>query len=83
MNRDELIDKLNTAGVRRDSYNLNGESVDEAYVVSRDSTDWIVYYSERGLRSGVRKFPTESAAFDDVYVRLCKDPTVRMTFPRD
>ncbi len=61
MNRDKLKTKLESAGVRKDAYSLTGPS-DEAYCLEQSGSGWAVYYSERGIESGKKIFPSESEA---------------------
>jgi hypothetical protein len=35
--------------------------------------DWVVYYGERGERSGPRAFPTEDEACDDFWQVFARD----------
>ncbi len=77
MTKEELRHKLRAEGVRDDAYNLGGESVDESYVLQREGDFWVVYYSERGLRSGATLFITEDEACAYLCERLHRDPTTK------
>lgn len=77
MTREDLRRRLRAEGVREDAYNLDGELVDESYVLEREGARWVVYYSERGLRTGMTSFTNEDEACDYLYERLHGDPTTR------
>ena len=75
MTRDSLRKMLRESGIRDQAYDLDGEYVDEAYVLARDGIEWAVFYSERGLRSGLRRFQTETEACEYLRTLLINDPT--------
>lgn len=52
MDRDALAALLDAENVEPSAYSLDGGMPFEAYVLERRPSDWAVYYSERGLRSG-------------------------------
>ena len=58
-------------------YALAGGFPDERYVVE-DLTEWVVYYSERGLERGLSAYPTEAKALADLLDWLVRDPTTRL-----
>jgi hypothetical protein len=58
---------------------LHGERADEALVMEGQGTAWVVYYAERGLRSGERSFESEDEACRFMLDRLLRDPTTRRT----
>ncbi|WP_180145982.1 hypothetical protein [Desulfoluna butyratoxydans] len=77
MNLSELQIKLNELMINPDAYSLKGDACDECYVISCDGPGtWVVYYSERGLRSSCKTFKSESDACKEFLKRLKKDPTV-------
>ena len=57
-----LPELLNARGIKPNAYCLTGGHPSESYCIDCDGTDWIVYYSERGLRSGLERFETEADA---------------------
>jgi hypothetical protein len=65
------------AGVDRDSYCLDGGHPAERYVLDDRRSEWVVYYSERGLESRLRSFPTEEPACRYLSGLLLADPTTR------
>lgn len=62
MNTNELEVKLTEAGVRKDVYQLSGGLPNEAYCLAQSDEEWQVYYSERGSKSNLKTFDTESQA---------------------
>ena len=60
----ELETALTNYGVPKDTYSLSGGSPNEAYCLERLPDGWRVYYSERGLRTGLKCFGTEEEACD-------------------
>ncbi len=72
-----LEDELASRGVRADSYCLNGGFPSEQYCIDRDGRQWLVYYSERGLRTGLREFAKESDACKHLLSILLTDSDSR------
>ena len=68
---------LESQGIRPDAYCLTGGSPNESYCIDRDGDDWLVYYSERGLRSDLRRFGTESDACSHLQALLRGDATTQ------
>jgi hypothetical protein len=50
-----------------------GKYQDQAFVLDRWSNRWVVYYTERGVKSDVRKHLSEDAARRDLLARLRGD----------
>jgi hypothetical protein len=74
----ELKSKLDLAGIYPDAYSLNGGLPNERYVLNQESNGtWEFYYSERGEKTGLRSFHSESAACEFFLRRLLEDPTVK------
>lgn len=70
--------KLEESEIRSDSYSLDGSVRNEALILEPSTGNgWRVYYSERGLRTGERAFPTEEEACECFLEMLQRDPTVR------
>lgn len=77
MTKAELKTKLGQAGVYAEAYSLDGGLPNESYVLCQEANGrWDVYYSERGQKSGLRSFDSESAACQFFLDQLLKDPTV-------
>lgn len=76
MNLIELQKELNSLGVDKLSYSLSGGLPNECYCIDKEHGSWLVYYSERGGRSGLKKFKTESSACEHLLKVLSDDPTV-------
>jgi hypothetical protein len=77
MNTDELQDLLVNENFDPDSYDLKGGLLPEKYTLSKESGMWCVYYSERGLQSGKKTFPTESEACMYLLEWMRSDPTTK------
>lgn len=78
MNRHALRDLLSAERVRPDSYSIDGELRDESMCLEPKAGGWVVFYFERGLRSGERWFETENEACDFLAERLLADPSSRV-----
>jgi hypothetical protein len=50
-----------------------GKYQDQAFVLDQWSNRWVVYYTERGVKSEVRKHVSEDAACQDLLTRLRGD----------
>jgi hypothetical protein len=77
MNRALLSQRLQDLGIRSGSYSLENTWLDEAYILTSENGKWVVYYSERGLRSGLKQFDSEEEACEFMYRVLAGDPTVQ------
>jgi len=77
MNRAELRAAAQREGIRESSYSLDGGLPPEQYVLAIAEGGWIVYYSERGQRSGETFFDTEDEACSYLLLKLVGDPTTR------
>ncbi len=77
MNRRELKDVLQKEGIRSDMYDLDSGHESERYTIRESHGVWDVYYSERGLESGNRKFLNESDACEYLLRALRQDPSSR------
>lgn len=77
MNRSELRRTLQAEGIRADAFDLDGGHQSETYTLAGGAGHWRVYYSERGLESGLREFPTEAAACDYLLKVLRSDPSAK------
>ena len=72
MTKNDLENKLRDKGVRVDSYSLHGGFPNEAYCLNATKVGWEVYYSERGGKSGLKTFNSESEACQYLYRLLVK-----------
>ena len=78
MNKTELKIKLEQVGVYPAAYSLDGGLPNERYVLSQEPNgQWAVYYSERGQKTGLRSFDSESTACQFFLEHVLQDPTVR------
>ena len=44
--------------------------MDQAFVIDKWSSRWVVYYTERGSKTDIRKYATEDAACRDLLARI-------------
>jgi len=75
VNRQELGETLHREGINSNTYALDGGHPSEKYVIDVRPGGWAVYYSERGLESGLQEFDTEDAACRYLLEQLRNDPT--------
>lgn len=78
MDREDLVFALDQLGVDRTAYSLDGGLPVEKYCLEARRSEWAVYYSERGLRSGERIFASEDAAARYLLDVLRDEPTARV-----
>lgn len=64
MKKDELRSILINKGISRSYYSLEGGLPNEKLCLDCENGKWIVYYSERGIRTGIRYFDNENDACD-------------------
>jgi hypothetical protein len=77
MTRKEFLEVVREAEIDPRSYWLDGGLPPERFVLSQDATGWHVYYSERGLRTGLRSFQSEGDALTYLCDELLDDPSAR------
>jgi hypothetical protein len=77
MDRKALKAILDAENVDPSAYSLDGATPFEAYVLERRPSDWAVYYSERGLRSGEVIFRVEGDACAHLLDLVLRDSTTR------
>jgi len=78
VDRAELEARLEVARIRRDAYSLDGGLPNETLVLGKGAAgQWEVYYSERGLKTGLRVFGSEAEATQFFLERILDDPTAR------
>lgn len=58
----QLRRHLEENAVRRDAYSLEGGRPSEAYCIETSPDGYVVYYSERGVRTSLQRFDTEAEA---------------------
>ena len=73
---ERLGDLLARRGVDPASYTLTGGHPSERYVIDQRGHGWVVYYSERGLETGLRTFQSEDLACRHFADLLWEDRTV-------
>lgn len=67
MKKNELQQLLINANVPKDLYNLNGGLPNEVFCLNKEDNIWEVYYSERGVKSQLKKFKSEDEACNYFY----------------
>lgn len=72
MTRSEFLKQVKDRRIDPDSFRLDGRK-DECHILEQRQGGWVVYYSERGLETGVTHFPTEAEALDHLLSRLHPD----------
>jgi len=82
MDSAQLRKLLAQQDIRPDAFDLDGKDCDECLRLERRQNRWVVYYAERGLRTGERFFPTEDEACRYMAVTLTDDPGAKRVFPR-
>jgi hypothetical protein len=64
MKKNELRSTLINKGISRSYYSLEGGLPNEKLCLDYENGKWVVYYSERGIRSGIQYFDNEDDACD-------------------
>jgi hypothetical protein len=77
LDRERLAELLARRGVDPSAYSLTGGHPPECYVLDHRGYEWVVYYSERGIETGLRSFQSEDLACRHLVDLLWKDRTVR------
>jgi hypothetical protein len=62
MNKQELYVRLIQEQLQADAYWLDGELPNEALTLNEEHGRWQVYYSERGQKTNLQEFDTETQA---------------------
>ncbi|ACX89995.1 conserved hypothetical protein [Pectobacterium parmentieri WPP163] len=70
MNKKDLKERLIKEKVSRTLYSLDGRLPSEKLCLDHDNGCWVVYYSERGIKTGMVNFPTEDEACEYIYVQI-------------
>lgn len=66
----ELEEKLNKLGIPKDTYSiLKGGLPNERLCIVKEE-EWCVYYSEKGRRSSLKKFQTETEACEYFFEKI-------------
>ena len=80
MNKEELRKKLKMSKVPDYYYDLDKGWIDEGFVLRRkkkNSDVFEVFYSERGVNSEGKEFPSEDEACQYFYQRLLSLPEIK------
>jgi len=78
LDRNRLRQVLDARGIDPDTYSLGGGHPSECYVLEDRRSEWVVFYSERGIESGFQSFPTEDLACRHLADLLWSDPTAHL-----
>ena len=62
MNKRKLEMKLKEIQIDPSAYTLNGGLPNEVYCLGQQNGQWEVYYSERGIKTNLKKFEKEEEA---------------------
>ena len=81
MRLSELKDALVRAGIRDDAYELTGGLPPERFCIQEVTNGWEVYYSERGVKSHLKVFPSEREAADYFLRFVLSDPSAYTVRP--
>lgn len=78
MNIIELEQELRVRNIREDAYSLTGIAYDERLVISKlQNGKWQIYYSERGLKTGLSEYNNEGDACNAYLALILADPSTR------
>ena len=78
MDREQLKIKLESLHIDLSAYCLTGGLPNESYVLNKVSNElWEVYYGERGEKTGLKIFNTETDACQHFLERILHDSAVR------
>lgn len=74
---------LEAEGYAPSTYGIGrrGRYLDQAVVIDRWSNRWVVYYTERGTKTNIRKHVTEDAACRDLLARVRGSETEPVVSP--
>ena len=79
MNRKDLKAALQKLNVREDMYDLEGGHPSEALVLTEEGSLWRIFYSERGLETGVTVFDNEDQACRHFLSMVVRDPNLLLS----
>jgi DNA-directed RNA polymerase subunit N (RpoN/RPB10) len=77
MNVAELEKKLSDLGVKKHCYSLNGGLPSETFCLNNVGKKWEVYYSEKGNKSCLKLFHSESDACVYFYEFITSDGVIK------
>ncbi len=70
MKKNELEQRLKSERIPEQFYSLKGGLPNEALCLNQENGKWEVYYSERGIKNGLKTFESEDDACDFFYEDL-------------
>jgi len=77
MNLHILKQELIKNNVSEDAYSIMSEGRGECYVISREGSQWLTYYSERGEKQNLMHFNHEEDACTYFLKSILSDTTSR------
>jgi hypothetical protein len=75
MTKETMAHYLECLGVRPDAYDLDSEFPNEALILNWNGQKWELYYSEKGLKTGLKMFSDEDSACRHLLSLLIHDRT--------
>jgi hypothetical protein len=78
MTREEFMAAVADEHIRPSAFSLGDSGQDECYILEGGSSNWNVYYNERGLVTQQRYFGSEADALQHLIVTLKNDPSTRL-----
>ena len=78
MERPDLLDWFRAERINPTAYDLSGGAANEAYVLRLTTSGWEVFYSERGLQTGLRVFADERDAIAYFREVVISDPRTQL-----
>lgn len=75
MNKKELKNRFIKEKISSSIYSLEGGLPNEKLCLDDENGSWVVYYSERGIKTGIRYFSTECEACNYLYNKVIKITT--------
>ncbi|MCG8710641.1 hypothetical protein JHU04_003937 [Brenneria sp. 4F2] len=70
MNKKELKERLVKEKISRSLYSLDGGLPNEKLCLEHENGFWVVYYSERGVKTGMISFLRECEACKYIYDQI-------------
>lgn len=70
MNLKELKKVLDEKGIPNEIYTFKYEYINDGFCINFNGQKWETYYSERGLKIGIKTFDTEEEACEYLYPEI-------------
>lgn len=72
----QLKENLVALGVVPSAYSLDGSVNNETYVLIYENGVWVMFYSEKGLRTSEARFSKECEACEAFFKKISRDHSV-------